>query len=268
MANSYILALQTQYRSKVLGLRIALTLAYDGNAFFGSQQQSQTPNTVLGVLTTTFLQLGITYKPVASGRTDRGVHATAQVVHVDLPPHWTELQKLTYTLNKILPPTLRVRKIIQVSDLFHARYCATMRTYRYILRQGEPNPFLNNFITFVQDINTQKLAENITLFEGENDFSCFMKSGSQTVSTRRTIYKTALHQHHNCTILTFSANGFLRAQIRMMVGALLQLEADQITQRLQGKCHAPLKPAPPNGLYLTKILYPKKLLLSDFGSPI
>jgi len=69
----------------------------------GSQQQSSTEPTVTGTLIKALEQLNISSTPVASGRTDRGVHATAQVLHVDLPPYWNNLEKLQRALSFQLP---------------------------------------------------------------------------------------------------------------------------------------------------------------------
>ena len=99
----------------------------------GSQVQTSTPNTVMGVFQRVLENLGISAVAVASGRTDRDVHATAQVVHVDLPPFWNDLEKLKTALNHQFPPSLHVKRIETVSSDFHARYGAKVRTYRYII---------------------------------------------------------------------------------------------------------------------------------------
>ena len=249
-------------------MRIALVLSYNGNAYFGSQQQNHTLQTVLGELTHILLQLGITSKPVASGRTDRGVHATWQVIHIDLPTHWDNTTRLLQVLNDMLPNTMRVRRIFQVSQEFHARYSATSRTYRYIIKKTQSNPFEEGFISFFPDLDVDTIASNIKLFEGKRDFAFFMKSGSDVGSTVRTIYKTTLYKHKDLIVLYFQANGFLRSQIRLMVGALLQLNAKQIEEQLSCTKQHKIKPAVPNGLYLSKVTYPKELLLSATGSPI
>ena len=82
-----------------------------------------------------------------------------------------------------------------------------------------------------------------------------MKTGSDINSTTRTIYKAFAYNYHGYVVLYFEANGFLRAQIRLMVGALLHLDAIQIKKQLQCIQKHKLKPAPSNGLYLAKIKY-------------
>ncbi|MBA1437373.1 MAG: tRNA pseudouridine(38-40) synthase TruA [Epsilonproteobacteria bacterium] len=239
-------------------MRVALVLSYNGTHFFGSQEQTQTSQTVNGTLAHVLKQLGIDTKPIASGRTDKGVHATYQIVHIDLPEYWSDTQKLQRVLNEMLPPSLHVRKVLHVTKQFHARYSTTSRVYRYIIKQGGLNPFANDFITFLDAVDTQRIQQNIKLFEGEHDFANFMKTGSETTSTLRTVYKAFAYEYKGYVILHFEANGFLRSQIRFMVAALLELDANAIKQMLGCEKKHKIKPAPPNGLYLAKVKYPKE----------
>jgi len=236
-------------------VRCALTIAYNGTHFLGSQIQTETPNTIFGNLEKVLLQLGIDFRVVASGRTDKGVHATAQVCHIDLPPFWDNLHKLKKVLNEMLPPAIKVIKILHVEDDFHARYSAKKRVYRYILKEGEPSPFSHEFITYVKNINFLHVEKNIKLFIGEHDFKNFMKTGSDINSTCRIIYKAFAYKYNGYIILNFEANGFLRSQIRLMVGAILNLNTEQIKENLALKNKHKIKPAPSNGLYLAKIKY-------------
>lgn len=236
-------------------MRVALKIAYNGTHFLGSQTQKSSTNTVLGKLEHVLTKLGIEQKIQASGRTDKGVHATAQICHIDLPPFWSDLGKLKRVLNEMLPPTIHIRSVFQVADDFHARYSAKKRLYRYIIKVGESNPFEEGFITFVPALDTQELRKKIKLFEGEHDFAFFMKSKSDTKSSVRTIYRAFCYEYKDAIILCFEANGFLRSQIRMMVGALLSRTSTEIQECLQCKKKHKIKPAPSNGLYLARITY-------------
>ncbi len=236
-------------------MRIKITLAYDGTDFFGSQVQKQQTNTVMGQLGTVFEALGITNPVIASGRTDRGVHATAQVCHVDLPPFWKETQKLKRVANEMLPFSIRIRKIEAVPDDFHARYSAKRRVYRYIIKTGEPDAFESRFVTFMQECDIAELNEKMRLFRGEHDFAFFQKTGSDIQNTLRTLYRAFAYKHKNYIILHYEANGFLRAQVRLMSAALFALSQEQILQMLRKEKRHKLKPVIPNGLYLAKIKY-------------
>ena len=236
-------------------MRVTLVISYNGTHFFGSQIQSETPRTILGQLTKVLTKLGIVSKVIASGRTDKGVHATGQVCHIDLPKFWSDTHKLKRVLNEMIPSSIHIRSVKPVHSDFHARYSAKKRVYRYIIKESESNPFESDFVTYLETVNFKEIQENIKLFRGEHDFGFFMKTGSDVTSTKRIIYKAFAYKHKGHIILNFEANGFLRSQIRLMVGALLGLNAVKIDEKLNSKVNHKLKPSPPNGLYLAKIKY-------------
>jgi len=236
-------------------MRVKITLAYDGTDYFGSQTQKETDLTINGTLEKVFKALGIEQKIVASGRTDKGVHATAQVCHMDLPHYWSDLSKLKDVANSMLPPSISIKTIKPVADSFHARYDAKSRVYRYIAKAGANDPFCSRFVSFFPMINFEEIEQKIALFQGKHDFEFFHKSGSDTASTCRIIHKAFVYKYKSYIIFHFEANGFLRSQIRLMVAALMDLNATQIKQMLRKEKKYRLKPAPPNGLYLAKIKY-------------
>ena len=236
-------------------MRVALTLSYNGTTYLGSQIQTETPNTIFGNLQKVLHQLGIKSKVVASGRTDKGVHASGQVCHMDLPPFWRETSKLKRVLNEMLPSSIHIKSVKEVDGEFHARYSAKVRMYRYIIKEGASNPFEADFVTFLQNVDFEKIVQNIHLFVGKHDFVEFMKTGSDTGSSIREVYRAFAYRHKGYIILNFEANGFLRSQIRLMVGALLQLNEEQIKDKLTGKKELKNRPAPANGLYLARINY-------------
>ena len=236
-------------------MRCALTLSYNGTSYLGSQTQTETSNTVLGNLEKVLKKLGIDFRVVASGRTDKGVHATGQVCHIDLPEFWDDLEKLKRVINKMLPSSIHIKSIQEVSADFHARYSAKTRVYRYIIKKGVSNPFEEGFITFDRDADFKLLKKNIAVFIGEHDFKNFMKTGSDSKSSVRVIYRAFAYMYNGYIILNFEANGFLRSQIRLMVGALLQLNITQIQEQLTSSKKYKVRPAKSNGLYLSKIKY-------------
>jgi tRNA pseudouridine38-40 synthase len=251
-------------------LKVKITISYDGSLFIGSQSQKSTPNTVMGTFQRVLNNLGIEDIAIASGRTDRNVHATGQVLHVRVPLFWNDLQKLHAILNYQLPTSLHVRDIQKVDDNFHARYSAQRRIYRYILSTQEENPFEARYVSFVKKLDFKEVASAIKLFEGEHDFKNFMKTGSDSESSVRIIYKAMAYQDKGKTILYFEANGFLRSQIRLMVGFLLgisegKLSKKQLKVQLTNSMKNEKEPlykgthsrklAPPQGLYLAKIKY-------------
>ena len=241
-------------------MRVKMTVAYNGANYFGSQVQKETDQTVNGQIEKALSLLQVETKVIASGRTDRGVHASRQVIHFDLPPFWQDLNKLEDSLKRILPPSIAIRRIEQVDNDFHARYSAKKRAYRYIISTQTANPFLADLVTYVDAIDETKIKEAITLFEGVHNFEYFKKSGSDTTNFVREVYKTRVYNHNGYTILYFEANGFLRSQIRLMVGFLLKISEgtytkEDLMEQLACNKNFKLKPAPHQGLYLCNIKY-------------
>ena len=92
-------------------MKVALTIAYNGSSYLGSQIQKETKNTIFGEFEKVLSKLGVNSKVIVSGRTDRGVHATGQVCHVDLPKFWNDLSKFKHVLNEMLPPSIEVKNV-------------------------------------------------------------------------------------------------------------------------------------------------------------
>ncbi len=241
-------------------MRVKITLAYNGTSFMGSQMQTSTGNTVMGALHRALARLGIDALPVASGRTDSGVHASGQVVHCDLPAHWSDIGKLKWVLNRQLPPSVRIRRVEPVHPEFHARFSARRRVYRYLLSEAEPNPFEWDFVTFCDPLDVAKIDDAMQAFVGTHDFERFKKTGSETAHDRRTIYSARAYRHKGRVVLRIEGNGFLRSQIRLMVGFLLAISAgkrskEDLVRQLACEADFKIPPAPHNGLYLAKIYY-------------
>lgn len=240
--------------------RVKITLSYNGSAFMGSQQQPNTDNTVMGHLITVLHRLKITATPKASGRTDRGVHATHQVIHVDVPEFWSDLVRLKEMLNVQLPSAMRIQRIEFVESEFHARYSAKRRVYRYIIKESEINPFEDNFVTFVPQLNREAIRDAIGCFVGTHNFEYFKKSGNDLEHHTRIIYRAYAYSHKGYFILVFEGNGFLRSQIRLMVGFLLRISSgkatkEQLIEQINCVKRHSTDIAPHNGLYLTHIKY-------------
>lgn len=242
-------------------MRVKVTLCYNGSHFQGSQAQTRTANTVMGAFTRALVRLGINNAPVASGRTDAGVHAFRQVVHLDLPPFWTSLQKLQFMLHKQLPLTIRIRRIEPVSSDFHARFSAKRRVYRYVMSDKAPSPFEADLVTFTSTpLDLDLLNRAMRLFEGTHDFEYFMKSGSDVHHCVRTIHKAFAYRHKGYVVLYFEANAYLRSQIRMMAGSVLKVNLGrmslaQLHEQVMRKARHNTHLAPAAGLYLSKIIY-------------
>ncbi len=240
-------------------MRIKALIAYDGSRFEGFQSQKHTANTVMGTLQRALKNLGVYSKIVGSGRTDRGVHATAQVIHFDLPTFW-ELERFGGYFQKKLGPFIKVRRLSLAPPHFHARFDAKSRAYRYILSPTPPTPFEAAYLYYEPYLNKELIAKALKLFEGRHDFAYFMKTGSDTKSSVRTIYRTTTYEHRGRFILYIEGDAFLRAQVRMMVAFLLKISRKELTltqlqEQLAKKARHSTTLAPPGGLYLCRVIY-------------
>ncbi|MBE0495222.1 MAG: tRNA pseudouridine(38-40) synthase TruA [Campylobacterales bacterium] len=242
-------------------MRAFLTLAYDGSRFGGFQQQAHDTNTVMQCLITALRKLNIFSTPAGAGRTDKGVHALGQVVHVDLPPHWRDTSLLQSALNPHLAPYATITKITLTDGTLHARYSAKARQYRYVVDHGTFSPFLAPYRLFqAQPLSLGRVNDALACFIGIHDFSLFKKVGSPTTHNIRILFDARAYTHKQLSIFSFRGSGFLRSQVRMMIGAALAhergiLSLEDLQAQLTNKRQVFTKPVPPNGLYLTRIYY-------------
>ena len=240
-------------------MRVKAIIVYDGNQFQGFQKQTQTKNTIASSIEIALRSLGIDDNIRASGRTDAGVHATGQVIDFELPSFWTDLQKLKFELNRKLTH-ISIKHISFVNEDFHSRFSAKSRLYRYVFKTTIPSIFENTYIAYYPPFNEEILQQALKTFEGEHDFTNFIKTGSITHTNVRAIYKAQYRKYKNYHIIYFEANGFLRSQVRMMVEGAMQVALDQWTQKalqkqLELKERTMTKLAPAEGLYLARIIY-------------
>lgn len=235
------------------------TISYDGTAYLGSQTQ---PNglSVEDALQEAFKTLNINTKIILSGRTDRDVHATGQVFNCVLPSFWHDLKKLKDILNRHLPLSIKIRNIIEVDENFHSRFHAKKRVYRYLVSSKELSVFNSKYISYCKNIDEEKIKEAIKVFIGNHDFEYFHKKGSDKENTVREVFDTAFYKYKDVYVFKFTANSYLRSQIRLMVGFLLKisegkLSIEDLKEQLDMKKIVFRTPASPYGLYLSKVYY-------------
>jgi len=240
-------------------MRVKAVIAYDGSAYLGFQKQTSTKNTISTAIETALKSLHIHTDMVGSGRTDAGVHASGQVIHFDLPEYWSDLEKLTLNLNRQLT-NIYFKHITKVEDDFHARFWASKRLYRYVFKKTKPSVFEQKYISHYTSFDAKRLQEALKCFEGVHDFKYFHKTGSAPHTTVREVYRACYKKRKGYHFIYFQANGFLRAQVRLMIDAAMAyakgeftLESLQKQLNLEEKTHTKL--APPQGLYLAHILY-------------
>ena len=240
-------------------MRVKASIAYDGSYFKGFQKQKSTQQTITSQIEIALHSVGIKGAIRGSGRTDAGVHATGQIIDFELPEFWRNLTKLKIALNRKLNH-ITIRHISFVDMEFHSRFSAKKRVYRYLFKTIQPSVFEENYISYYPKFDKEKLEKALATFEGKHDFSNFIKTGSITHTNIRTIYRSYYKYYKNYHIIYFEANGFLRSQVRMMVDfsmkiALNKQTLEELEEQLSLKKRYTTKLAPPEGLYLARIIY-------------
>ena len=240
-------------------MNLKFKISYDGSLYQGSQKQ---PNgmTIEDKLLKAFKKINIETNIVLSGRTDKEVHATGQVFNCVVPDFWIDYSKLKEVLNRNLPSSIKILHISKVKDDFHSRFHAKKRVYRYLITTKPTTPFNDKFITHVKNINEELLQKAIKEFVGVYDFKYFHKTGSDKELTKREIFDTKFYKYKDIYVFKFTANSYLRSQIRLMVGFLLAINdnkqsIENLKEQLTLQKHHFKTPAVANGLYLAKIKY-------------
>ncbi|PHS38165.1 MAG: tRNA pseudouridine(38-40) synthase TruA [Sulfurovum sp.] len=240
-------------------MRVKAIIAYDGSHYLGFQKQKSSKRTITSAVENALISLHIPSPIVGSGRTDAGVHASGQVIHFDLPDYWDDMAKLKLNLNRKLTD-ISFKHITKVSDDFHARFSAKKRLYRYVFKTQKPSVFEQKYISHYSDFDPLLLRQALKCFEGKHDFTLFHKTGTETHTNIREIYHSTYVKRQGYHFIYFQANGFLRAQVRMMVDASMQCAREEMTltqlaEQIECQKKYSTKLAPHEGLYLAKIYY-------------
>lgn len=258
-------------------MRVALGVEYEGWNYAGFQRQ---PNavTVQGELERALSV--IADEPVAlvcAGRTDAGVNATGQVIHIDISKDRSEKALLLGTNTK-LPPDIAITWAKIVSEDFHARFSARARRYRYIIQNTMHRPgVLNKGVSVYHgdyDIDLMQQASRILI--GEHDFASFKGADEQSSSTFRCVHYIEISRHGPFIVFDIAANAFLNHMVRNIVGSLLLVGSqvksiawfDAAFKARNRDAAGPT--AHPNGLYLVDVAYPASFNLPrrEFIGPL
>lgn len=243
---------------------IFLEIEYVGVNYFGFQIQPREHNqpTIQSVLESALAKLfKQKIRIIASGRTDRGVHAVCHPVNFKVNTN-IPLKRVKRALNSFLPSDIRIKKIKKVPLDFQARFCAHSKIYRYIiLNQKDPSVFWSSFSWHVpENINISLMRRISKEIIGKRDFSFFAKGSKGYNSCVRNLKKITIKKRSNLVYVELEADGFLRQMARSIVFFLVQAQADKISRKdieaiLAGRKRYLKKPAPPQGLYLRRVKY-------------
>ena len=242
--------------------RIALIIEYDGTNYVGWQVQ---PNgiAVQQVIDDAFDKL-IGERPVlhASGRTDSGVHARAQVAHFDTECR-IPADKFCYALNTRLPDDIRIKASLEVPNDFHARFDVKEKHYVYTINNApHASAFTRNTALHIHyPLDIERLNAAAKFFPGEHDFNAFKSSGSAASSTVRTIYASEWEKDGDTLRYHVAGSGFLYNMVRIMVGTMIRVgqgfeEPDVIAEALSAADRSFAgDTAPAHGLMLYRVKY-------------
>ena len=251
--------------------RVALWVEYDGTAFSGWQLQRGSPvPSVQGALEQALSF--VADHPVrvhCAGRTDAGVHATAQLVHFDaLNPR--PLQSWLRGTNANLPRDVAVRGGELVPEHFHARFSAQARRYRYLICNEPVRPAIGgDYLAWVrQPLSESVMHDEAQCLLGEQDFSSFRAAACQSSTPMRRVDFISVSRRGRLVIVDIQANAFLHHMVRNIAGALIsigkgQRETGWLAQllALRDRTRAP-DTAPAGGLYLVGVEYPREFELA------
>ncbi len=244
---------------------IKLTVAYDGTAYHGFQEQRGTGlPTVQEVLEKSLSRLaGRRVQIVGAGRTDAGVHALGQVVNFDSGGWDIPTDRIPLALNGVLPDDVSVLAAEDAPQDFHARFSARAKEYRYSIHNSRtPDPFLRRYCYFFpRPLDIESMCVAAERLKGRHDFKTFMAVGTPVKSTVRTLYDARIDRDGDVVSMNLLGEGFLHHMVRIIAGTLLEvglgkIAPGEVSGILASGDRVMAGPtAPPQGLCLIRVVY-------------
>lgn len=250
-------------------LRLKIKLAYDGTNFSGWAKQPDR-RTVQEEFEKAFATIvRHQCESIVAGRTDAGVHATAQIIHVDVPEN-TDLADLAYRLNRLLDTDLRVLEIEVAPEGFHARFSALRRHYQYQIVDANKaiNPLdRHDRASWYRPLDLVRLNEASALLLGEHDFAAFCKyrEGATTIRTLETFQWE--RKEDGLLVAQVVADAFCYSMVRNLVGSAVcvaegRFEPSWIAEMLANRERiSDSMVFPAEGLTLVQVDYPNNAQL-------
>ena len=257
----------------MLSRSVQLVLHYDGARFSGWQRQP-VERTVQGDLEAAVSKLcGAPIAVVGAGRTDAGVHARGQAAGVRVPEKWSA-DALRRSMNAILPDDVWIAAAFEMRDEFHPRYSAVSRSYSYFVGTDDlaSSPFRRaRELVWKKPVDFARLEAAARSIEGEHCFRAFAVKGTapDTDDHRCTVSRAVWREREGGLVFDIRADRFLHHMVRFLVGTMLdvgegkrepEVMAELLTQEDNSKVS---QPAPPHGLFLESVEYPKDLYMGN-----
>jgi len=257
--------LLTSY-SFLLKMRFFFEISYNGTHYHGWQNQKNAIGVqqVVEEALSKLLREGISI--VGSGRTDTGVHCVQQYFHSDIEADFNP-KDLVHKLNSFLPKDIAIKNILTVKPEAHARYDAYERSYQYKITRVKDPLLVGYAHYFFRELDVSTMERASALLIGEHDFECFSKVKTDVNHFICDIKEANWNQKGDLLVFNITANRFLRGMVRAIVGTLLDVGNNKITVKqfqeiLKSKDRKKAgMNAPPEGLYLTEVKYPKSVFI-------
>lgn len=241
--------------------RYLIDFSYSGANFSGYQKQPG-KRTVQDEIEKVLSSINNnSVKLTSSGRTDALVNAIHQKAHFDLDKK-IGAYKLNGALNSYLPDDIYVNSVTKVDNLFHARYMVKSKTYEYLINTGDYSPLLRTHVyQYCKPLNIRKMKEAVKYFIGKHDFTTFVSAEDKKEDKVREIYDASVDEKEGIIKITFKGSGFLKYQVRNMVGTLIKIGEEKVLpdiilsllEKKDRKCAFLCAPA--QGLTLTDVKY-------------
>lgn len=241
--------------------RYLIDFSYSGANFSGYQKQPG-KRTVQDEIEKVLSSINNnSVKLTSSGRTDALVNAIHQKAHFDLDKK-IGAYKLNGALNSYLPDDIYVNSVTKVDNLFHARYMVKSKTYEYLINTGDYNPLLRTHVyQYCKPLNIRKMKKAVKYFIGKHDFTTFVSAEDKKEDKVREIYDASVDEEEGIIKITFKGSGFLKYQVRNMVGTLIKIGEEKVLpdiilsllEKKDRKCAFLCAPA--QGLTLTDVKY-------------
>jgi tRNA pseudouridine38-40 synthase len=243
--------------------RYRLLLEYDGRPFHGFQAQDGLASVQGAIEQAVQAFCGQTLRLQAAGRTDAGVHASGQVVHIDLEKDWRP-EVVRDALNAhLVPQPIAVLEAAVAPDGWHARFSARERRYLYrILNRKSPPALDQGRVWHVKKpLDAEAMHAAAQLLVGHHDFTTFRDLACQAKSPMKTLDVARVRREGAEVVLEFASRSFLHRQVRSMTGSLAEVGAGRWTaadlkaalEARDRKACGPVAPAA--GLYLARVGY-------------
>lgn len=204
-----------------------LDLAYDGSGFFGYAIQPDV-RTVQGELEAALAPHTAGAETFVAGRTDKGVHATEQVVSFTCDELDTD--RVLWSLNSQLAPEIAARRLVQAPDDFHARYSATGRAYRYRINNSTVHDPLSagTIFTYQEPLDVDAMNAAVAPLVGSHDFAAFCRK-QEGKATERLVLWAQWRRKGELIELSIGANAFCHQMVRSIVGVCLEVGRGRVS---------------------------------------